>query len=139
MIIYTALEGKVPTTRTVNGKALSSDITLDSSDIGAVPTSRTINGNALTENITTRLMFSNISVATSAWTSDSTYSGYDYKAVLSTSNVTASMFPIVTFSPADAESGNFSSVAPPASGSVTIYAKEVPESTITVLSVVCLA
>ena len=138
-VIYTALEGKVPTTRTVNGKALSSDITLDSSDIGAVPTSRTINGNALTENITTRLMFSNISVATSAWTSDSTYSGYDYKAVLSTSNVTASMFPIVTFSPADAESGNFSSVATPASGSVTIYAKEVPESTITVLSVVCLA
>lgn len=31
----TALDGKVPTSRTVNGKTLSSDITLDASDVGA--------------------------------------------------------------------------------------------------------
>ena len=36
---YTASEvGAVPTTRTVNGKALSSDITLNASDVGAVAT-----------------------------------------------------------------------------------------------------
>lgn len=58
--------GAVPTTRTVNGKALSADISLTASDVGArastwtptasdvgaVPTSRTVNGKALSSNIT---------------------------------------------------------------------------------------
>jgi hypothetical protein len=42
----------VPTSRTVNGKALSEDITLSASDVGAVPTSRTVNNKALSGNIT---------------------------------------------------------------------------------------
>ena len=56
----------VPTSRTVNGKALSQDISLaasdvgarpdtwtpTASDVGAVPTSRTVNGKALSSNIT---------------------------------------------------------------------------------------
>ena len=41
----------VPTTRKVNGKALSSDISLSATDVGAVPTGRTVNGKALTGNI----------------------------------------------------------------------------------------
>lgn len=44
--------GAVPTTRTINNKALSSNITLAASDVGAVPTTRTINGKALSSNIT---------------------------------------------------------------------------------------
>ncbi len=44
--------GAVPTTRTVNNKALSTDISLTASDVGAVPTSRTVNGKPLSENIT---------------------------------------------------------------------------------------
>lgn len=44
--------GAVPTSRTVNGKALSSNITLTASDVSAVPTSRTVNGKALSSNIT---------------------------------------------------------------------------------------
>lgn len=43
---------RVPTTRTVNGKALSADITLSASDVGAVPTSRTVNSKALDADIT---------------------------------------------------------------------------------------
>ena len=43
---------KVPTTRTVNGKALSANVTLAASDVGAVPTSRTVNGKALSANVT---------------------------------------------------------------------------------------
>lgn len=40
---YTASEvGAVPTSRTVNGKKLSKNITLNASDVGAVPTSQTI-------------------------------------------------------------------------------------------------
>ena len=47
------IEGSyVPKTRTVAGKALSSNITLAASDVGAVPTSRTINSKALSSNIT---------------------------------------------------------------------------------------
>lgn len=41
----------VPTTRTVNGKALSSNISLTASDVGAVPTSRKVNGRALSSDI----------------------------------------------------------------------------------------
>jgi len=43
---------KVPKTTTVNGKALSSNITLTASDVSAVPTTTTVNGNALSSNIT---------------------------------------------------------------------------------------
>lgn len=44
--------GAVPTTRTVNSKALSSDITLTASDVSAVPTTRTVNSKALSSDIT---------------------------------------------------------------------------------------
>ncbi|MFR3202654.1 MAG: BppU family phage baseplate upper protein [[Clostridium] leptum] len=43
--------GAVPTTRTVNGKALSSNISLTAADVGAVPTSRKVNGRALSSDI----------------------------------------------------------------------------------------
>ncbi len=42
----------VPTSRTVNSKALSANISLDAGDVGAVPTSRTVNSKALSSNIT---------------------------------------------------------------------------------------
>lgn len=49
---YTASDvGAVPTSRTVNGKALSANISLNASDTGAVPTTRTVNGKALSTNI----------------------------------------------------------------------------------------
>lgn len=41
----------VPMARTVNGKALSSNIVLSNADIGSVPVERTINGKALSSNI----------------------------------------------------------------------------------------
>ena len=82
---YTASEvGAVPTSRKVNGKALSSDITLSASDVsarpsswtpsasdvGAVPTSRTVNGKALSSDIT--LSASDVGAAPASHTSDST-------------------------------------------------------------------
>lgn len=42
---------KVDKTTTINGKALSGDITLSPADVGAVPTTRTINGKDLSANI----------------------------------------------------------------------------------------
>lgn len=49
--LVNGLATKVPTSRTVNNKPLSSDVSLTASDVGAVPTSRTINGKALSSNI----------------------------------------------------------------------------------------
>ena len=48
----THLPGDVPTSRKVNGKALSADVTLAASDVGAVPTSRKVNGKALSADVT---------------------------------------------------------------------------------------
>lgn len=42
----------VPTTRTVNSKALSTNIVLSASDVSAVPTIRTVNSKALSADIT---------------------------------------------------------------------------------------
>ena len=39
-VVNSALSGKVPTTRTINGKALSENITLVASDLGAISTSQ---------------------------------------------------------------------------------------------------
>lgn len=41
-VVNSALSGKVPTSRTVNGKALSSNITLSASDVGADPSGTAI-------------------------------------------------------------------------------------------------
>lgn len=58
--------GAVPTTRTINSKALGSDVTLSASDVGAVPTTRTVNGKALSSNIT--LSASDVSARPTTWT-----------------------------------------------------------------------
>ena len=50
--IQTQLNSKVPATRKVAGKALSADVSLAASDVGAVPTSRKVNNHALTEDVT---------------------------------------------------------------------------------------
>lgn len=50
--VQTQLNKKVPTTRKINSKPLSSDITLNASDVNAVPTTRKINGKALSVDIT---------------------------------------------------------------------------------------
>ena len=44
--------GGVPTSRTVNGHPLSSDVVVTSSDVSAVPTTRTVAGHALSSNVT---------------------------------------------------------------------------------------
>src|SRR6185369_14443570 len=45
----------VPNTRTVNGHALSSDVTVTAADAGAVPTTTTVNGQALSGNVSLAL------------------------------------------------------------------------------------
>lgn len=72
--------GGVPNTRTINGKALSANVSLSAgdvgarpdswtpsaADVGAVPTSRTVNGKALSANIS--LNASDVGARASTWT-----------------------------------------------------------------------
>ena len=83
-------------------------------------------------------IFSGVSVATSAWASDSTYAAYPYAASIACSGVTASYAPEVVFGAVEAASGNFAPVALSGSGTVKIYATTKPTAAITVQSITCI-
>ena len=83
-------------------------------------------------------IFSGVSVATSAWASDSTYAAYPYAASITCSGVTASYVPEVVFGAVEAASGNFAPVALSGSGTVKIYAATKPTAAITVQSITCI-
>ena len=83
-----------------------------------------------------RSTFTSKSVATSAWTSNTTYDGYPYRAAVACTGVTAAMFAEVVFSPADATSGNFAPVCDTYNGGVYLYAKAVPDAAITIPTII---
>ena len=83
-------------------------------------------------------IFSGVSVAASAWASDSTYAAYPYAASIACSGVTASHVPEVVFGTTEAASGNFAPVALSGSGTVKIYAATKPTAAITVQSITCI-
>lgn len=73
---------------------------------------------------------SNVSVATSAWVSDTTYTDYPYRASIPIAGCTANHIPEVVFSLTDALLGTFSPVAETYAGGVYIYASESADITI---------
>ena len=83
-------------------------------------------------------IFSGVSVAASAWVSDSTYAAYPYAASIACNGVTASHVPEVVFGATEAASGNFAPVALSGSGTVKIYAATKPTAAITVQSITCI-
>ena len=71
--------GAVPTSRTINGKDLSGNVTLTAANVGAVPTSRTVNGHALSSNVTlTAADVGAADVETGTWTPRITNAGGVY-------------------------------------------------------------
>jgi hypothetical protein len=84
------------------------------------------------------LIFRNVSVAASAWSSDSTYAAYPYAATLALTGVTASHVPEVTFGATEAASGIYAPVALSGSGTVKIYAASKPAAAITLQSILCI-
>ncbi len=84
------------------------------------------------------LIFQNVSVAASAWSSDSTYAAYPYAAILALTGVTASHVPEVTFGATEAASGIYAPVALSGSGTVKIYAASKPAAAITLQSILCI-
>ena len=84
------------------------------------------------------LIFQNVSVAASAWSSDSTYAAYPYAATLALTGVTASHVPEVAFGATEAASGIYAPVALSGSGTVKIYAASKPAAAITLQSILCI-
>ena len=83
------------------------------------------------------LPFTNKTVATSAWVSDTTYTDFPYRAAVACEGVMAKHYAEVSFSPADAMSGSFAPVAESYDGGVYLYASEIPEAALTIPTIVC--
>lgn len=88
------------------------------------------NGNILT--------FQNITVLTTSWVEDTTYEEFGYKADIACTGVTAEFFSDVVFDVSGATSGNYAPISLTGAGTVTIYAVEKPENTITIPTIICM-
>lgn len=88
---------------------------------------------------TSVIVYSGENVLAATWVSDTTYQdeGYNYKANIPLSGVTAQYRPSVTFALSDAESGNFAPISESYAGGVAIYAKTAPTETMTIPSIMC--
>lgn len=95
---------------------------------------KVLNGDVGAGNI---LTFSNITLETTVWVEDSTYEEFGFKVEIPCEGVTADFFSSVTFNVTEAISGNYAPISLTGAGTVTIYAVEQPESTITIPSVIC--
>ena len=84
-----------------------------------------------------KLLRAGAAVAASDWTDDAQgrYADYPKTALIAVEGAQESMLPEVIFSVADALSGNFAPAAVSVGGGVRIYAKEVPEGSVTVTAV----
>lgn len=78
----------------------------------------------------------NKTVEAGAWAQDSTFADFPFAAEVAIVGATAEHVPDVTFNPGDILSGKFAPVAQSGEGTVKIFAKEVPEASIVILSIV---
>lgn len=76
-----------------------------------------------------KLQFLNVSIPPSAFVSDNTYGDFPYRAKITLTGVTKSMFPQVALSVTDAISGNFAPVAESYDGGIYLYTSSPPETT----------
>lgn len=83
-----------------------------------------------------RLTFTNKSIATSAWLSDSTYTDFPYRATVPCAGVTAAHFAQVAPAPDDALGGNLAPVCLSYDGGIYLYAKAVPTAAMTIPTIV---
>lgn len=90
------------------------------------------NSIAMFDDVWTLLKVSDVSISTDAWLADTTYTDFPYAATVGITEVTKNFSPIVTFNEADAVSGNFAPVALAGDGTLTFYAKSIPQNTVTI-------
>lgn len=95
------------------------------------------NGAVLTGTAPKVINTGSLSVAASAWASNSTYADYPWRAAVAVSGVTASYRPYVEFSSADVAKGILSADAQSYSGGVYIYASEKPTAAVAITKIEC--
>lgn len=84
-----------------------------------------------------KMVFSNQSVATSAWAETKTYENYPFRASVALSGVISTMIPQVVFSVAALAENSFAPVAECYNGGVYIYASDKPEKAVTIPTIIC--
>lgn len=84
-----------------------------------------------------RLRFQDVTVGTSVWSKDATYTNYPYRANVALSGVDATMFPDVVIDETDKGKYEFAGSCDSYDGGVYLYASSIPEDTITLRTVVC--
>lgn len=119
--------------QTRNGTSGSDAVTLNFS-----PSGLNMGAKPITNCPSLPLAFGPQTVATSAWTSDSTYPDYPYRASIILSGVTANHVPSVNFNSSDSLSGKLSPVSESYDGGVYIYATEALTEAVSVGSVTCI-
>lgn len=139
----TAVEGGLTSTQaslgSINDTASTSGTTAWSRIKGAEGSVSTLNTTVSTlESSVEKLMLcaANVSIATTKWTSSGDTS-YPYKAVLTMTDVTADYFPIVQFADSDARTYDFSPKVTPGAGTITVFCKTAPSTSVTVSSIFC--
>jgi len=105
--------------------------TYTASEVDAAPTVHAHAGYAA------MLLFADVEVLATAWSSDATYAAFPYSATITASGVTSDMVPEVNFGLTEAASGNFAPVALSGSGTIKIYAAVAPSAAITIPSITC--
>ena len=95
----------------------------------SVPSISDINGQ--------RKFFTNITVETVDWDTDTTYTQYPYRAALNTPGVTANHYCEVIFDVPEATSGYFAPVCQSAPGTVYIYASAQPSYDFVIPTIKC--
>lgn len=128
-------DAKLAAASVVSGKIGTDAVDTANLADSAVTTAKIADGavtSAKLDSDATRLRFTSVAVATSAWASDETYDDYPYRASVTLTGGTATMRPEVCFAPADADSGNFAPVADSHAGGLYLYAKAIPADTVTI-------
>ena len=82
-----------------------------------------------------KLLFNNVEVGSNVFYKSNTYNDYPYRAEISLSGVMSGMIPDVIFSPDHTEL--FAPVSSSYNGGIYIYASDIPESTITIPTIIC--
>lgn len=84
-----------------------------------------------------KLLFTDITVHAPAFSVDTTYSDYGFRAAVALDGVLSYMVPEVIFDVADAVGGNFCPVSQTYDGGLYIYASSVPDSDVTIPTIIC--
>lgn len=84
-----------------------------------------------------KLKFEDTTVEASAFASDTTYEDYPYRAAVELEAVTSGMTPEVVFPVAALADNDFAPVAECYTGGIYIYAADMPESDITIPTIIC--